>query len=248
MTIESEKDLLGLLKIGRIVTLTMRHMQDNIRPGMTTAELDAIGAKFLAQHGARSAPILTYKYPGHTCISINDEAAHGIPGSRVIQPGDLVNVDVSAELDGYFGDTGGTVIVPPATPLKQKLCDYTRRALDAAINVVKAGRPINVIGQAVEPVARKGGFKIIQDLGGHGVGRGLHEVPHRVPHHYVRSARQKLTEGLVITLEPFLTTGAQHVYTDSDGWTLKTVDGSLSAQYEHTVVITKGHPILVTAV
>jgi methionyl aminopeptidase len=248
MSIDSEKDLLALLKIGKIVGQTLRIMQEQTRVGMTTAELDAIGAKFLTQHGARSAPIISYKFPGHTCISINDEAAHGIPGSRVIQPGDLVNIDVSAELDGYYADTGGTVPMPPVSPLKQKLCDYTRAALDSAINAVKAGRPMNVIGQAVEVQAKRGGFKIIHDLGGHGVGRSLHEPPHRVPHHFVRNARQRLTEGLVLTLEPFLTTGATKVFTEDDGWTLKTVDGSLAAQYEHTVIITKDKPILVTAV
>lgn len=248
MTVESHEDLLGLLKIGRIVGLTLQHMQAAARPGMSTAELDAIGAAFLRQHGARSAPILAYNYPGHTCISINDEAAHGIPSSRVIQPGDLVNIDVSAEMDGYWADTGGTVAMPPISPEKQRLCDYTRKALEAAISVVRAGQPINVIGKAVEAVARQGGYSIIRELGGHGVGRHLHEPPHAVPHHFVRRATQRLTEGMVLTLEPFLTTGAIHVKTEADGWTLRTTDGSLSAQYEHTVVITDEAPILVTAV
>lgn len=246
MTIESEQDLIGLKAIGRIVTLAMKYMQDSARVGMTTKELDEMGAEFLAKYGARSAPILTYNYPGHTCISINDEAAHGIPGKRVIQPGDLVNIDVSAELDGYIGDTGGSIAMPPFSPKKQRLLDYTRQALDAAVHAVRAGRPISVIGEAVDKVAKRGGYKIIEDLGGHGVGHGLHEEPHRIPHHFDRRAREKLTEGLVITLEPFLTTGARKVYTAKDGWTLKTVDGSLSAQFEHTVVITKGQPILLT--
>ena len=248
MSIDNENDIMGLLKIGRIVTLTMQHMAAALEPGMTTKELDEIGAKFLAQHGARSAPILTYQFPGHTCISINDEAAHGIPGSKVIQPGDLVNIDVSAELDGYYADTGGSYAVPPVTPEKQRLLDTTRKALNAAVNAVKAGQPLNVIGKAVEAVANPAGYHIIQELGGHGVGRKLHESPHAVPHHFVRRARQKLREGQVLTLEPFLTTGAIHVKTDPDGWTLRTVDGSLSAQYEHTVIITKDKPILVTAV
>jgi methionyl aminopeptidase len=248
MSIENERDIVGLMKVGRVVALTMYHMAEAMKPGMTTRELDEIGAKFLAQHGARSAPILTYKFPGHTCLSINDEAAHGIPGDRVIQPGDLVNIDVSAELEGYFADTGGSFAVPPVSPEKQRLLDTARKALNAAVNVVKAGQPINVIGQAVEAVAQPAGYRIIQELGGHGVGRKLHEPPHAVPHHYVRRARQKLREGQVLTLEPFLTTGADHVKTDPDGWTLRTTDGSLAAQYEHTVIITKDRPILVTAV
>jgi methionyl aminopeptidase len=245
MSIDSEKDLLGLMRIGRIVALGLKHMQDHVRVGMTTAELDAIGAALLKQHGARSAPILAYKFPGYTCISINDEAAHGIPGRRVIQPGDLVNIDVSAELDGYWADTGATVPMPPVSPLKQKLCDFTKVALERAIDAARAGQPFRAVGKAVEAVARQGGFRIIEELGGHGVGRHIHEKPQISNFNNPRN-RGYFKEGMVLTLEPFLTTGAIHVETQSDGWTLKTTDGSLSCQYEHTVVITKGRPILVT--
>ncbi len=248
MSIDSEKDIIGLMRIGRVVGLTLKHMQAALEPGMTTAELDAIGAAFLEEHGAQSAPIITYNYPAHTCISINDEAAHGIPGDRVILAGDLVNIDVSAELDGYFADTGASMPVPPISPEKQRLCDATMAALQAAIGAVRAGQSINVIGKAVEPIARKAGYSIITELGGHGIGRKLHEPPHAVPHHYDRRARTTLTEGLVMTLEPFLTTGRGRIKTDPDGWTLRTVDGGLAAQYEHTVIITKDKPILVTAV
>jgi methionyl aminopeptidase len=247
MTVENDKDLIGLMAIGRICGLALKHMLGHVKPGITTAELDAIGAEFLKAHGANSAPILAYKFPGHTCISINDEAAHGIPGDRVIQEGDLVNVDVSAEKDGYWGDTGMSIAVPPVSDEKQRLLDATRQALDIAIETARAGVPIYEIGRAVEAHARKNGFQVIEELGGHGVGRNIHEKP-SVPHHYNRRARQKLTEGMVITLEPFLTTGARHINTMPDGWTLKTRDGSLAAQCEHTVVITRDRPILVTAV
>jgi methionyl aminopeptidase len=248
MSIDNEQDVLALMRIGRIVGLTLQHMGAAIRPGMTTAELDDLGARFLVGHGARSAPILTYKFPGYTCISINDEAAHGIPGDRVIQPGDLVNVDVSAELDGYFADTGGSFAVPPVAPERQRLLDTTRRALEAALAVVRAGQPLNVIGKAVESVAHPAGYSILRELGGHGVGRSLHEPPHAVPHYFNPRARQRLTEGMVLTIEPFLTTGAIHVKTDPDGWTLRTVDGSLAAQFEHTIIVTRDQPVLVTAV
>lgn len=248
MSIENEQDLIALMRIGRIVGLTLQHMGAAIRPGMTTAELDDIGARFMAQHGARSAPILAYKFPGHTCISLNDEAAHGIPGARIIKPGDLVNIDVSAEKDGYFADTGGSFAVEPVSAEKQRLLTTARKALDAALSAVRAGQPLNVIGKAVEKVARPAGYSILRELGGHGVGRSLHEPPHAVPHFFNPRARQRLTEGMVLTIEPFLTTGATHIKTDADGWTLRTVDGSLSAQYEHTIVVTPGKPILVTAV
>jgi methionyl aminopeptidase len=247
MSIDNEKDLQGLLAIGRICGLAMHHMAAHVEPGMTTADLDKIGAEFLEQHGARSAPILAYKFPGHTCISINEEAAHGIPGVRVIQSGDLVNIDVSAEKDGYWADTGMSVPVPPISAEKQHLLDSTRRALEIAIENARAGLPINAIGKAVERYARQQGYQVIQELGGHGVGRHIHEKP-SIPNYYNRRANQTLTEGLVVTLEPFFTTGARHIVKMPDGWTLRTRDGSLAAQFEHTVVITSGRPILVTAV
>jgi methionyl aminopeptidase len=247
MSIDSEKDLLGLMRIGKIVGLAIQHMRECMEPGMTTAELDAIGGEFLKQNGARSAPILAYKYPGYTCISVNDEAAHGVPGKRVIKDGDLVNIDVSAELDGYWADSGASFPIPPTTPEKQKLLDYTKTALERAIDAARAGAPINAVGKAVEAVAQEGGFSIIRELGGHGVGRHIHEKP-SVPNFYTRRTKGHFEEGMVLTLEPFLTMGAIHVNTLADGWTLRTTDGSLVAQYEHTIVITKERPILVTAV
>lgn len=248
MIVDNDKDLVGLMAIGRICGLTIKHMAEQMEPGMTTRELDDIGAAFLAQHGARSAPIITYNFPGATCISINEEVAHGIPGDRVIQPGDIVNIDVSAELDGYYGDTGSSFIVPPSTPEKEHLLEHTKEALQKAIDAVQAGKPLNVIGKAVETVSRKSGYKIIKELNGHGVGRSLHETPRNIPNYYNPRARQKMEDGLVLTIEPFFNTGKAKIITAADGWTLKTTDGSLSAQFEHTVIITKDKAIIVTAV
>lgn len=248
MIVSSEKDLLGLTRIGQICGHTLQEMIAALKPGITTRELDEIGSHALMKHRARSAPILVYKYPGVTCISINDEAAHGIPGDRVIQPGDLVNIDVSAELDGYFADTGASVAVPPVLPAHQALLDATQQALDAALEAVRAGEPLNVIGLAVEGIARKGGYRIIRELGGHGVGRGLHEPPRNVPNFYTTRARERMTDGQVLTIEPFLTPGSGKIFTARDGWTLKTTDGAPAAQYEHTIVITPKKPVLVTKV
>ncbi len=245
MTIESDDDLAGLKVIGRIVRNCLREMARHVRPGIATAELDDIGGRYLAAHGARSAPRLAYDFPGHTCISVNDEAAHGVPGPRTLQAGDLVNIDVSAELNGYWTDTGSSFPVGPVAPAVEKLCRTTKAALRKAVYAAKAGRPINAIGRAVEREARRGGYRIIADLAGHGVGRGIHEPP-TVSNVYVAGNRQRLHEGLVITIEPFLTEGAGAVFEAEDGWTLKTADGALSAQYEHTLVITKGQPIVVT--
>lgn len=247
MSIESERDLEKLLAIGRIVGMTVKTMADALRAGMTTAELDEIGAAYLQAHGARSAPQLVYNFPSATCISINDEAAHGIAGDRVIQPGDLVNIDVSAELDGYFADTGASFPVEPIAPEWLRLCDYTRSALRRALEAARAGQPLNAIGRAVEKEAARGGYRVVRDLGGHGVGRHIHEKP-SVPNYYTKRASQRLEEGLVITIEPFLSPKADRVITADDGWTLRTPNGSRVAQYEHTIVITRGAPVLVTAV
>lgn len=246
MTIETQDDVTGLQRIGRVVSMVLQRMLDAAEPGMTTRELDARGERWLAEHGARSAPKLTYDFPGHTCISINEEAAHGIPGDRVIRAGDVLNVDVSAELGGYWADTGGTRVVPPTNAQKTRLCHATRMALDAAMKEARAGQPINRIGAAIERTARAYGFRIIENLGSHGVGRSLHEEPEHIAGYYDPSDKRVLTEGMVITIEPFLSTRSRRVTETDDGWTLVGMRGNLSAQYEHTMIITKGAPIVVT--
>lgn len=246
MTIETESDVVALKRIGKIVSCVLQEMLDAAEPGMTTRELDAIGERLLALHGARSAPRITYDFPGATCISINEEAAHGIPGDRVIRPGDVLNVDVSAELGGYFADTGGTRIVPPSNPQKTRLCHATRSALTEAMKQARAGRPINGIGAAIQRTARTYGFRIIENLGSHGVGRALHEEPEHIAGYFDPADKRILKEGMVITIEPFLSTRSRVVTETSDGWTLVGTPGNLSAQYEHTMIITKGDPIVVT--
>ena len=247
MTIDSEYDLVALKRIGKIVALTLQEMTRKLRPGMTTAELDKIGADFLYQYGARSAPMLVYNFPGTTCISINEEAAHGIPGERTIQPGDLVNIDVSAELDGYFADNATTVAVPPTSKQQRKLLACTQNALQKAIQSARAGQRMNVIGRKIESEARRCGYQLLRELNGHGVGRNIHEEPLTVANYFNPYDRSTLEDGLVITIEPFFSSGASWVKTGTDGWTLSTVDGSLCAQFEHTLVIRRGRPIVITA-
>lgn len=246
MTIETDDDVAALKRIGRIVSYVLQQMLDAAEPGMTTLELDQLGKQLLANHGARSAPMLSYNFPGSTCISINEEAAHGIPGSRVLQPGDVVNVDVSAELDGYFADTGGTTVVPPTNPTKTRLCHATRTALQLAMKQARAGQPLNGIGGAIQKTAKTYGFRIIENLGSHGVGRALHEAPEHIPGYFDPEDKRILTEGMVITIEPFLSTKSRVVTEMDDGWTLVGAHGNLSAQYEHTMIITRGEPIVVT--
>lgn len=246
MSVTNDHELKALMKIGRIVRLTIDEMAAALRPGITTAQLDQIGAKVLQGHGARSAPMLTYNYPAATCISINEQVAHGIPGSRVVQPGDVVNIDVSAELNGYMADAGWTYLVPPTTPEMERLCASTMEAMEAAIHAVRSGAKINAIGRAIETIAQRDGYRIIRQLGGHGVGRALHEEPRNVPNYFTNRAKTKLSRGIVMTIEPFLTLGRGEIETDADGWTLKTTDGKPSAQYEHTVIITDGEAVRVT--
>ncbi len=246
MTIETDQDLQALKRIGKIVAVILNEMMARAEPGMTTAELDDIGRALFEKYAARPAPKLTYGFPGYTCISINEEAAHGIPGERVINPGDVVNIDVSAELNGYFADTGGTFVMPPTSPLKERLCYATKLALSNAAASARAGKPINGIGKAIQKVAKNKGFKVIKNLCSHGVGRGLHEEPKEIQGYYDPTDSRVLSNGLVITIEPFLSTKSQFVDELDDGWTLAGMKGNLSAQYEHTMVITKGKPILVT--
>lgn len=246
MSINSEKDLESLRKIGKIVARCLQHMRSKLEPGMTTRELDEIGGAFLSLHGAQSAPKLTYNFPGFTCISVNEEAAHGIPGSKVICASDLVNIDVSAELNGYFADTGGSFIVPPEKKIHQQICAAAKKALERAMLEARAGAKINRIGHAIESVAVENGFTVIENIGSHGVGRALHEEPEFIAGYYDPKDKRILKENQVITIEPFISSGAHEVFDTGDGWTLATPSGIYTAQYEHTMVITKDKPLIMT--
>ena len=246
MTIQGKEDLAGLRAIGRIVARCLRKMGKEMKPGMTTRELDDIGREFLESEGARSAPVITYDFPGWTCISVNEEVAHGIPGDRVLSLGDMVHVDVSAEKDGFFGDTGSCFVLGPPSALQQRLTAATRRALRAAMSKARAGQPMRGLGKAMEREATRSGFEVIRNLGSHGIGRALHEEPKYVPGYDEPGEQRILNEGLVLTLEPFLTTGGSEARQAADGWTLCNDPGSWTAQFEHTIVITDGKPQVMT--
>jgi len=246
MTIGTAQELTHLKEIGRIVALIIQAMGKALKVGMTTGELDELGCKLLKEYGARSAPQLTYDFPGFTCISVNEEAAHGIPGDRIIQAGDVVNIDVSAEKNGFFADSGYTFLVSPIDDGNRRLCDYTQRALNSAMEVARADRPINLIGKRITQVARQAGYSTLKDLGSHGIGLTLHDEPSFIANFYDSRDRRILQEGQVITIEPFLSTKAQMTFRADDGWTLLTPKGNRSAQYEHTMVITKDKPIILT--
>jgi methionyl aminopeptidase len=248
MSISSPEQLEKLRACGLIVAKALRAMAEEVRPGVTTAELSAVGSRVLAEHGARSSPPMVYGFPGDVCISVNDEVVHGIPGDRVIQPGDLVKLDLTAEKDGYHTDSAVSIEVPSAKPnaIVRDLAHCAERAFRQALGAARAGNRTKDIGRAVEREVRRRGFHVIRELGGHGIGRTIHEPP-SVPNYADFSAQHKLTEGLVITIEPIIAAGTGNVSLDKDGWTYRTSDGSLSAHYEHTIVITGGEPILLTA-
>lgn len=247
MTVETEKDWEGLRRIGRIVAAARDEMLRAAKPGMTTLELDAIGESALRRYGATPAPRKEYGFPGATCISVNDVAAHGIPGRRTLRPGDLVNVDVSAELDGYYADTGATTVLKGSdSERRRRLAECSRQALMAGIAEAKSGTKLNRIGRAIERAARSGGFAVIRNLAGHGVGRKLHEEPDGIVNYEDKRDTRLLTNGVVLAIESFLSTGAEYVVEDPDGWTIRTPDRSLVAQFEHTVVVTGRGPVVLT--
>jgi methionyl aminopeptidase len=246
MTVGSKEDIDGLKEIGKIVALTISEMKNQTRVGMTTKELDEIGGRFLRSHGATSAPKSTYNFPGNTCISINHEVAHGVPGNRRIQEGDLINIDVSAELNGYFADSGHSFQLPLYDPSITRLCQTTHDTMMKVISSLRHGVKLNEIGRIIQSEAQKSGYKVIMNLGSHGIGKALHETPNDILPFYDKDDKRVLKEGLVITVEPFLSTGAQFVVDGLDGWTLSVPDDSLCAQYEHTIIITKDQPIITT--
>ena len=246
MTAESAIDIKNLKAIGRICADTLRKMMSATRAGMTTRELDEIGRALLEAEGARSAPQVTYNFPGATCISISPVIAHGIPGEHVLREGELIHIDVSAELDGYYADTGASMIVAKGDRNLEKLLDATRAALKKALGAAKAGNPLSGIGRTVQNEARKRGFNVIYDLTGHGIGRGLHESPKEILNFFNPGDRRILNEGLVLAVEPFLTTGVGRVVEEKDGWALRTLDRAVAAQFEHTIVVTKNEPIILT--
>lgn len=246
MSINGPEELRGLQAAGAVVRLMLEEMKRLVRPGVTTGELDEAGAKVMRREGARSAPALVYQFPGSNCISVNEEAVHGIPGPRKLQSGDLVKLDVTIEKDGYMADAAVTVPVGEVSEERRRLAECAELAFRKAMLVARAGFRVSEIGRVVEREVRRSGFSVIRDLSGHGIGRTIHEEP-RVPNFPDPSANQILTEGLVITVEPIIAAGSGRSVVARDGWTILTADRRPSAHYEHTLVITKEQPILLTA-
>ncbi len=246
MSIETAADFKAMRRVGRLVHAALERMRAAVHAGVTTGELDDIAEQTLAVSGARSAPRLFYDFPACTCISVNDEVVHGIPGARVLEGGDLVTLDVTAELDGYVADAAITVIVPPASRQALALQACAEAAFWKGAGAARAGVALNMVGGIIEREVRRYGFKVLRELNGHGVGRKIHEPP-AVPNYYEPRARGRLNEGLVIALEPLICAGTQWTREGDDGWTILSEDGSLTAHFEHTIVIGSGEPEILTA-
>jgi methionyl aminopeptidase len=244
--IKTEEDLKGIQEIGKIVATIRDEMIQATKPGMTTKELDDFAGKLFEKFGAVSGPKGEYDFPGFTCISVNEEVAHGIPGNRVIQEGDLVNIDVSGSKNGYFADTGLSFVVGEGDQVLFNLCEVAKKAFDAGLSKIKVGSRKSGIGKAVYQTARKHGFTVIKNLTGHGIGLSLHEPPDHILNYYDAWDNELLKEGMVIAFEPFISTGAEEVIEKGDGWTYITEDKSFVAQIEHTIIVTKKGPIIVT--
>lgn len=246
MSIESHADLERLTRAGHVVALAIAAMRRSVRPGMSTKELDSVGARVFRENGARSAPQLAYGFPGVNCISLNEEAVHGVPSPRrIIARGDLVKIDVTAELDGYMADAAVTVEAGSSTPSKQRLVRAAVSALGRGLRAARAGATAGDVGAAIGSEVVLCGYRVIRELGGHGIGRAIHEPP-SIPNYADPHATTVLTEGLVVTVEPIIAAGVGLIRRASDGWTLPTADGRLSAHVEHTIVVTRGRPLVLT--
>ncbi|MDR2238693.1 MAG: type I methionyl aminopeptidase [Chryseobacterium sp.] len=247
MSITNESELIGMQKVSEAVAFTLKEMTRYAKPGMTTKDLDEYGAKILESFGAKSAPYLTYGFPGWTCISVDNEFCHGIPSEqRILKEGDLINIDVSAELNGYWADNGGSFIVGEDINGHQKLVDASRDILEKAISHIKGGVRIADIGGLMETEAKKRGFKVIKNLGGHGVGKSLHEQPDELMNYKNRFDTRRFRKNSVVAIETFISTTSNIAVELNDGWTMVGNKGGYMAQHEHTILITDGKPVILT--
>ncbi|OPC03456.1 type I methionyl aminopeptidase [Elizabethkingia ursingii] len=247
MSITNETELTGMQQVSEAVAYTLKEMKAYARVGMSTKELDDYGAKILADFGAKSAPLLTYNFPGYTCISVGQEFCHGIPSeNRILQEGDLINIDVSAELNGYWADNGASFVIGVDIHQHQKLVDASKDILNKAIANIKGGVKIADIGYLMETEAKKRGYRVIKNLAGHGVGKSLHEEPNEILNYRNRNDQRRFRKNTVIAIETFISTTSTYAEEENDGWTMIGNKGGYMAQHEHTILITDKKPVVLT--
>ncbi len=247
MSITKEAELTGMKIISEAVATTLKEMREFARPGLTTKQIDEFGGQLLKKFGAKSAPALTYNFPGWTCISVNNEITHGIPSaSRVLQEGDLINIDVSAELNDFWADNGGSFVLGQDIHQHQPLVDASKQILAKAINSIKGGMRVAELGRLIETESKKAGYTVIKNLTGHGIGRKLHEEPSEIANYYDRFNLTRFRKNSVVAIETFISTSSTYAETQNDGWTLMGNKGGFVAQHEHTIVITDDKPLVLT--
>jgi methionyl aminopeptidase len=247
MSISKESELAGMQEASKAVAITLRKMREYAKPGMTAKELDDFGGQILNDLGAKSAPKLTYGFPGWTCISVNNEVAHGVPSEKkILAEGDLINIDVSAELNGFWSDNGGSFILGEDIHNHQHLVNTSKKILQKALNSIRGGVRIADIGRLIETEAKRSGYKVIKNLTGHGIGRSLHEEPHEIANYYERSNQTRFRKNSVVAIETFISTHSTIAGTVEDGWTLVGTKGGYVAQHEHTIIVTDGKPVILT--
>jgi methionyl aminopeptidase len=247
MSITTESELLGMKKVSDAVANTLREMKNFARPGISTKELDEFGAGILKDFGAKSAPYESYKFPGWTCISVGNEFCHGIPSStKILKEGDLINIDVSAELEGFWSDNGESFVIGDDKNGHQKLVDASKEILQKAINRIRGGVRISEVGHVMETEAKKRGFKVVKNLTGHGVGRSLHEEPSEIANFRDKHNLTRFRNNSVVAVETFISTDSTFAITLNDGWTMVGNRGGYMAQHEHTLVVTDGTPLILT--
>ena len=246
MTLGSRADLDGMRRVGRLVADAHAFLARHVAPGITTAQLDERGAKFIRARGGRSAPQLTYRFPGFNLISVNDQIVHGVPGERVLARGDLVKLDITVELGGFVADAARTIALPGAPEVARRLMRCARRAFTAAMKEARDERPVRGIGRAIEHEVARDGFSVVRELTGHGVGRTIHESPTVLNYEDPRD-RAILHDGMVLAVEPIITERPSRTVEERDGWTIRTRNHVLSAHYENTIVVRHGRPLILTA-
>jgi methionyl aminopeptidase len=246
MSITSPEELAGMEQAGKVTRAVLDGMKAAVQPGISTRELDEVGAAIMRRFGGRSAPKLVYEFPGYSCISVNEEVVHGIPGSRRLVKGDLVKLDVTVEVNGHMGDACETVAVGSADNQSKQLMECATRAFWAGLSAVRPGARAFDIGREVHKTVKAAGYSVVRDLCGHGIGRTIHERP-TIPNEFDRRCSDVLTEGLVFTIEPIIAVGTSRSVTLGDGWTVRTRDRSRAAHYENTVFVTSDGARLLTA-
>jgi methionyl aminopeptidase len=249
MSINTAEEQLGMQKVSEAVAVTLKAMREHCRVGMSAKELDDFGGDLLKNFGAQSAPALAYKFPGHTCICVNHEVAHGVPSAnKIFQAGDLINIDVSAELNGFWADNGGSFVLGEDIHGHGKLVESSKQILKDAIAQIKGGVKIAEIGRFIETQAAKRGFTVIKNLAGHGVGRSLHESPSDILNCYDRFNMERFRKNSVVAIETFISTKSTYAEEfDGKEWNLKGNKGGYVAQHEHTIIVTGGEPIILTS-